>query len=75
MVFGVTFSSLFRGLAATHFPLTNFTTMGAETTIQESEQNILELDYIKIQFIHVSFTTMGAKTTIQESEQNILELD
>ena len=49
--------------------------MGAETTIQKSEQNILELDYIKIQFIHVSFTTMGAETTIQESEQNILELD
>ena len=49
--------------------------MGAETAIQESEQNILELDYTKILFIHVSFTTMGAETTIQESEQNILELD
>jgi hypothetical protein len=39
---------MFRGIATTHFPLTNFTTMGGETTLQESEQNILELDYTKI---------------------------
>jgi hypothetical protein len=39
-------SPLFRGLTATHFPLTNFT--GAETTLQESEHNILTLDYTKL---------------------------